>query len=450
MRYLHRFITIVTLILIATGGFTQCPTANFTPSDYYLCANDTVQFSDQSYDSCATGRVWVFGDGDSSQLKNPTHQYSFTQDKLVIVQLCIEDTTATPDTVDCHTDTLFYTPRCVWPGDANYDGIVNNYDLLHVGLAHGSSGTSRPNASIQWEKQFAWNWSGFFMDSTNHKHADCNGNSVVDDADTIPILLNYNKTHNKKPPSLGSNPADPPLRLEFPKDSILAGEPVNVNIKLGSDTLPANNVYGMAFCVDYDPTLVDSGSITLSINSSQLGGKSKLVELHKDFPVSGQVDAGISRNNQLNTSTTGRVGQFTIVMEDDLSAKDSLITETLHLKFCDATVISNNQSNIQVNVQSDSIVVYDKVGDISPSEEIKDNIHLYPNPFHNNLIIETESVKIDKIQVFNQVGQQVLQQAFTTNTDNIKLDTEHLSEGFYFIKCSTENGVVSKKVAIIH
>ena len=57
---------------------------------------------------------------------------------------------------------IFFSASCqfsfsqqipVWPGDANDDGIVNNLDLLNVGLGFGIQGNARDYISTVWQQQ---------------------------------------------------------------------------------------------------------------------------------------------------------------------------------------------------------------------------------------------------------------------------------------------------------
>ena len=58
----------------------------------------------------------------------------------------------------------------VWPGDANSDGIAEAKDITTLGLAWGSTGPKRPNATFQWIGQPARNWSQTFVHGANYKH----------------------------------------------------------------------------------------------------------------------------------------------------------------------------------------------------------------------------------------------------------------------------------------
>ncbi|NIR93333.1 MAG: hypothetical protein GWO08_06550, partial [Gammaproteobacteria bacterium] len=54
--------------------------------------------------------------------------------------------------------TTISTGCIVWPGDTNNDGIVNQADVLPVGLHWNKTGPARPNATTQWIGQFCPPW----------------------------------------------------------------------------------------------------------------------------------------------------------------------------------------------------------------------------------------------------------------------------------------------------
>ena len=45
---------------------------------------------------------------------------------------------------------LFTNSNCIWPGDANADGIANNNDILELGLHYGLTGAARTATSNAW------------------------------------------------------------------------------------------------------------------------------------------------------------------------------------------------------------------------------------------------------------------------------------------------------------
>ena len=63
-----------------------------------------------------------------------------------------------------------HDPDPVYPGDANKDSIVNNLDILAVGIAFGSSGYTRPAASTNWSPQAAPFWLQNLANGSDYKH----------------------------------------------------------------------------------------------------------------------------------------------------------------------------------------------------------------------------------------------------------------------------------------
>lgn len=78
----------------------------------------------------------------------------------------------------------------VWPGDANNDGIVNQTDILPIGLFWGSSGPARSGGSDVWESQLCNFWMPKIV-----TYVDCDGSGVIDGNDVSVIVANWRKTH---------------------------------------------------------------------------------------------------------------------------------------------------------------------------------------------------------------------------------------------------------------
>jgi hypothetical protein len=81
----------------ARGPPNEFPTAFFTYYPSFPTTNDTVQFTDQSgdWDGTIVSWSWNFGDGTTSILQNPTHQYANAG--TYIVTLTITDNSGATD-----------------------------------------------------------------------------------------------------------------------------------------------------------------------------------------------------------------------------------------------------------------------------------------------------------------------------------------------------------------
>lgn len=74
---------------------------------------------------------------------------------------------------------------------------------------------------------------------------------------------------------------------------------------------------------------------------------------------------------------------------------------------------------------------------------LESSIKLYPNPISETLYINNpEGFEISKVQVFNTVGQLVLQRSSANQT----ISFQGLSSGMYFVEINTSKGLVYKKV----
>ena len=91
--------------------------------------------------------------------------------------------------------TLEVTGIPVWPGDTNNDGIVDERDVLPVGVYWRITGPPRschsPQRETSWQAHSATVWT-----PEAATYADANGDGIVDGRDILAIGLNWHKTHN--------------------------------------------------------------------------------------------------------------------------------------------------------------------------------------------------------------------------------------------------------------
>ena len=80
----------------------------------------------------------------------------------------------------------------IWPGDTDYNGFVNEEDILPIGVYWRDTGSPRSSISFEWiENVHPGGW-----DEPYAALADCNGDGEVNITDVLAICLNWNKTHS--------------------------------------------------------------------------------------------------------------------------------------------------------------------------------------------------------------------------------------------------------------
>ena len=76
------------------------------------------------------------------------------------------------------------------PGDFNADECLSYVDVLYWGLAEGNTGPQREDTSTDWSTKIATDWESE-VNGINGKHQDANGDGVVDIADLIVFVNNF-------------------------------------------------------------------------------------------------------------------------------------------------------------------------------------------------------------------------------------------------------------------
>jgi hypothetical protein len=333
----------------------------------------------------------------------------------------------------------------VWPGDANYDLTADNNDVLNIGLAYGETGPVRAGASLNWIAQPATDWSGFFQTGVNKKHADCDGNGVVDNNDTLAISLNYGLTHPAR--LAGSNQnlsSSPPFYLVANPHTAIEGDTVEVDIFFGNSAIPVDSIYGVAFTMNFDTSLVDTSYMPFNYNGCWMGtpGVDLLTYTHKLLS-QGKVDITLTRTDHQNIGGYGYLGKAGVVIVDNIGAKlGSSSGVNLALSISNVRALTATEYYLTVSTNGDNVIV-----DSSGVGNLNEMISIYPNPVKDMLTVNPGKVKINSLEIYNEIGEIVFRDE--TAAGKITVNTRNYSHGIYFLKLVTDAGAVNKKFSII-
>jgi len=104
----------------------------------------------------------------------------------------------------------------------------------------------------------------------------------------------------------------------------------------------------------------------------------------------------------------------------------------------------NSFNTLEFLITEEGIITIDNnvaVADIFKNEDI---ISIYPNPTSGQLTIDNGELKINSMEIFDVLGKK--QKSRKAEEQNIVLDISDLANGVYFLKISTEKGMVTKKI----
>lgn len=324
---------------------------------------------------------------------------------------------------------------CIWPGDANNDGVTTMSDIFNIGYGFGKSGNSRPFASNKWSGQPAQKWSLNFPDGTNFNHADANGDGIIDSADVLPLVLNIGMQHGKKSESSESLASDILLGVKIDTDSIFSGNVLTGTIQLGTEEHPAEDVFGAAFRLIYDTSILVPGTFKFELMDG-MGSNSEVVIATADRK--GTTEIGIVRVDGKGVTIKGPIIKWKYVVEGNVGGvRDTKIS------IDNAKIVNPKLQNIEVYTEDASVVVKQSTS-ISNPKVLNALINVYPNPFSDILNITAHNLKITQVKVINLQGQIIIEKEIKAN--ELQLDASTLRSGIYFIEITTNEGRIVKKI----
>jgi len=443
-----------TYYLTETNSTTGCSgsnsvtiTVNPVPKSKFsflnVCPGDSTPFTDSS--TLVSNYYWYFGDGGTSSQTSPKHLYTSIGNYVVSLKV-----TSSRGCSDSISEKLSLS-NCVWPGDANGDKVVDMNDLLAIGIAYGTVGHPRPNASITWTGQPSPDWDSSFSSGVNYKNADCNGDSVVNYKDTVAISTNYGLSHSKSGVVNQGSPSDPIFTIKYLKDTFYAGDTLIAQIIIGSALKPVVNLYGLAFSLALDPSIFETDKAILKINPSFLGiNGTTLIDMTKNNTSSGTLDIGICRIDQLNASGNGTIATLYLPVKVSLSQKYIKASLSLSNNY----QISYDQKPVSLYLSSDTVLVKQDHTGIDNLKTIGTiSLSIFPNPFQSITTIAYNLNRNSRINIIltDITGKQI----GTIVNDNqvpgdyqfdINAEKYHLSPGIYLMKFMMDDEVVSRRL----
>jgi hypothetical protein len=339
------------------------------------------------------------------------------------------------------------TAPSIWPGDADGNGVVDQFDLLPLGLAYGTSGTPRPNAQITWERHNTQKW-GTPLINTNIDLAfvDADGNGQIDAADTSALARNWQRQHGDGLPKL----YQPEIRdggasLFIEADTVLSGPGQWFPLELGTVDKVAENVYGLAFSIVYDPAQVQETELSFSAESSWLGTLGQnLMAFQRNNPVKGRIDIALTRTDGRNVSGYGRIGKVKITIEDVILNLRDEENPKIQLGIENVRLINNADQIIPVTPLPSTPTAKKGTTTSAYDPYLDARIRVYPQPAHDQLFLDYGDLHLRSVQLL-QIDGKALSGVLVPQRS---LSLAGIPNGVYLLKVVAESGVVMKKVLV--
>lgn len=339
------------------------------------------------------------------------------------------------------------TAPSIWPGDADGNGVVDQFDLLPLGLAYGTRGTARTKAEITWERHNTQKW-GTTLINTNIDLAfvDADGNGRIDAADTSALARNWQRKHGDGLPKLyqpeirGSGAA-----LFIDADTVLSGPGQWFPLELGTADKVAENVYGLAFSISYDPAQVQEAELSFSAENSWLGTLGQnLIAFQRNNPVAGRIDVALTRTDGRNVSGYGRIGKVKITIEDVILNLRDEENPKIQLGIENVRLINNADQIIPVSPLPSTPTAKKGTTTSAYNPYLDARIRVYPQPARDQLFLDYGDLRLRSVQLL-QIDGKALSGVLVPQSS---LSLAGIPNGVYLLKVVAESGVVMKKVLV--
>ncbi len=439
--------SIYTLTLTDANNCETTSTVAITQSAKISIAINTTDFvCGQNYGIVSVSafggvgeKKYAWSSGDSSQTLTGLTSGNYTI-TVTDTNGCFAKSTTTVESI-----------LCVWPGDADYNGTANMEDLLMVGLGFNHVGKVRVGATNNWEEQKSSNWVNALPGVIiNEKHADCNGDGIINAKDTVAISMNYRLIHNLKSPYSKIQNTLPNILYHFPVDTTPSGTTLSVPIQLENNLNPKDSLYGFSFSLFYDPDIVDTSRINFSPNNVLLGQNGiAVIVMQKNFGWLGRMDIGITKVDHKSISNFGLVGNLIIPVKNNISNLSvGQKYKTLVLANGQQRAVSNTGVNIPLSIGVDSVVVRIELPLSISYQSQNTDILVFPNPASAAVTISSSLLNIQSIKLINTLGE-VLVYKNNLHQNSILLDIDQLPSGIYYLAISTSESTVLRPINIL-
>lgn len=336
----------------------------------------------------------------------------------------------------------------VWPGDVTNNGVVNNIDFLHLGLAYNYIGPQRDSVNVNWLPVQASPWSGQFANGTNYAYADCNGDGIVNYYyDAFPIYVHYGKTHGPVTPDVyqtGVQGLDPSLHFDdnAAPSQLVGGQQFTLPLVLGSPDLPMEDFYGIAFSIFVDEEFIDVDQVDLELGGYSWANPDNDRIFGVNRVSSKRIDVGWVRTDHNEKSGYGPIGDADFIVIDDVVG----VQESFMLRIDSIRVL--DRFGNETTVAGDTLwltVVPDATASVERPERKVGQPLVAPNPASDAFSIESPE-PVRQISLSDAAGRIILQARPDDRRYSCRLP--ELKAGLYFLQIQTDTGLYFQKLSI--
>lgn len=332
-------------------------------------------------------------------------------------------------------------------GDCNNDGIVNNLDILYIGLKFGSIGSPRHFLDINspFKSGYVGNWKTATR-NLNDKYIDVDGNGRIDTSDSKMLQIYANQTWKTPVPFLSAPSVLTSLTSKLDSNSVgdtllYVSGPISIPVKLiTSNKIKAS--YGLAYSFElkyFDNTtqqeLPYPVNYPVKIKNFNLWSQTPLMYFQRN---GNRYEVGAVKTNQVDDSTDGYPGVVEIVVDIILiGIQDSGNVGRFTIDYKDALWIKSDATSIDVSLKPYTFFIKNVANRSSISLIQKNVVSIYPNPAQTQISLVRSLAKKERYQILNIQGQRLIEGEVLGRNSTIAI--QDLPKGMYYLRLDSDS-----------
>ena len=362
----------------------------------------TTSYNQGTLNNGVVNFTTIFGDDQNDSPNILSNPYASAVDAFVFI------------TDNAIVDAIYYWEHINIP-NASYPGYnSSNYDMGDISMYNLSGGVAAANAGggPQNSNQFIPSGQGFGI------KANAAGTVV------------FNNAMRLTSPNNGYRNSETLDRLYLG----ISNETYNLK---GATLIAFTEHATNDFDSNYDSKRLATPISLYSLNSNKELGIQGRVAFNEEHIIPLGFSTHVEENQEYSISISSLEGE--LLSQATVYLKDNLLNTLTNLSELDYTFIANQGH------QTERFVIVFKEHQLGINEIGLEAISLYPNPINNILNINSPLSEIKTIEIFDLRGRKI-RSINNKNQHSCQIDMTSLKSAMYFIKISTDNGTITKRV----
>lgn len=237
----------------------------------------------------------------------------------------------------------------------------------------------------------------------------------------------------------------------MPTTNLNAGDTLVIPITIGTVDTQAVNMFGLAFSIAYDTSLVEEGSARVDFANSWLGVQdTTMIAMYRDDYVNGRIHLGMVRYDTIQRNGYGHLADVIIVIDDHIAKRQIPFV----LEFANIFGIDRDEQALALQGAADEILVNTPGANTGINPALSSSIRVFPQPARNVVYVESDLYRVEAVEVFDLQGRLVRsalgsegdRSALGSASQRIKIELAQLPTGIYMLRIETNLGFVWKKI----